>query len=295
MWIINNRNIFFFLSATLVVIGAVALVQFGVRLGIDFTGGSLMEVQFQEEEPPRQEIQEALAPAVGNVEVQRGEGGTFLLRFRDVSEEEHQQALEALEGAGAFEELRFDAVGPSIGEELKRSAATAIGLGLLAILFYIMWAFRGSSHTVRSWQYSTITVLVAVFHDVLLPLGAFALLGRYFGVEVNTPFVAAMLTVLGYSVNDTIVVFDRVRENLRRMAGEPFANIVGTSLTQTFVRSLNTSLTLIFAVGAVWYFGGEAVQAFAIAMALGVAAGTYSSLFVAAPALVVLHNRFRRS
>lgn len=290
--IIPNRKIFLSISGVLIIASIGALVAFGLNFGIDFTGGSLLEVTFAEGQvPDTAAIREAVGDSVDLASVQIAEDGAAIMRFQDVTEEQHQAVLTALSDSfEGVEEQRFESIGPSIGAELQRSGLIAVAVGLIAIMLFVAYAFRGASRPVASWQYGLITSLVALLHDVLIPLGLFAVLGRYAGIEVNTPFIAALLTVLGYSVNDTIVIFDRVRENLRRYAGEEFPVIVERSLHETFGRSLNTSLTLLFAVGAVWWFASAAVRPFALALFMGVAVGTYSSLFLASTALVTLER-----
>lgn len=289
--IIPHRKIYLTLSAVLIVASVIAVATFGLNLGIDFTGGSLLEVTFTEVTLDAQAIRDSVELTAGSSSVQFTDDGAVIMRFRDIDEVTHQEVLGGLRDAfGDLEEQRFESIGPTIGRQLQRSGLLAVGIGLLAIMLFVAYAFRGVSRPVASWQYGGITAFVALFHDVLIPLGVFAVMGRFLGTEVNTPFIAALLTVLGYSVNDTIVIFDRVRENLRRYAGEPFPDIVEKSLHETFGRSLNTSLTLLFAVGAVWFFGSAAVRPFALTLFLGVAIGTYSSLFLASTALVTLEQ-----
>jgi preprotein translocase subunit SecF len=295
MRIIAHRRLYYIFSGVLIAGSVVALLSFGLRFGIDFTGGSLLEARFPDGAPEQRTVSEKLTPLTESLSIQQSGSDILVLRFRDVTEERHQEILTALrEIAPNVEELRFDSLGPTIGRELERRGILAIALGLLAIMFYIAWAFRGSSRRVPSWQYGTITAAVALFHDVLIPLGAFAVLGKVRGVEVNTPFIAAILTVLGYSVHDTIVVFDRVRENVRRFAGDPFPEIVERAVRQTLGRSLNTSLTVLFAIAAVWHFGGVAIEAFAVTLFLGVVFGTYSSIFIAPPVLVTIQEWLRQ-
>ena len=184
-----------------------------------------------------------------------------------------------------IEELRFDSVGPSIGQELKRKSLYAIITVLIAIVLYIAWAFRKVSKPVASWKYG-MTAIIALFHDVMIVLGVFAVLGRFLDMEINTAFVAAILTVLGYSVNDTIVVFDRIRENLPR-SDEDFESTVNISVNQTLRRSINTSLTTLLVLLSIFFFGGTTIRDFVLALSIGVFIGTYSSIFLASPVLVV--------
>jgi len=186
---------------------------------------------------------------------------------------------------GDVTQIRYTAVGPSIGEELKRKAVLAIFWVLAAVVIYISIAFRRVSRPVSSWKYG-VSALIAMLHDVIITIGVFAFLGKFYGTEINTPFVAAVLTVLGYSIHDTIVVFDRVRENLPR-SDEDFSGTVNTSLNQTLVRSINTSMTVILTLLAVLIFGGASIRVFALALTIGIFIGTYSSIFVASPLLIL--------
>ena len=219
---------------------------------------------------------------VGLVSAQRVEERGVLLRMKDLSEEKHQEVLSAL-GEGA-QEMHFESIGPVIGKELQGRAATLLVLALASIVFYVMFAFRKVKQPVHSWQWSLAT-LAALLHDVLIPLGVLAFLGKFYGVQITIPVVVALLTVVGYSVNDTVVVFDRVRENLLKKVGVDFADTLRLSLEQTFTRSMNTSLTTLLVVLAILFFGGGTLRDFALTLAIGIAAGNWSSLFVAPPLL----------
>ncbi len=278
----------------------IILIAFGLNFGIDFTGGSLLEVRFLGERPTAEEIKAAVGNLdLGSLTVQpAGEDG-MLLRFQDISEEKHQEVLTTLKnltaqaadnaveanGIRLLEELRFDSVGPSIGEELKRKSVYAMFFVLIAIVSYIAWAFRKVSKPIVSWKYGVVAI-ITLFHDVLITVGVFVILGKFFGVEVNTPFVVAILTVLGYSVNDTIVVFDRIRENLPK-SEEDFEGTINKSVNQTITRSINTSITTLAVLLSIVFFGGQTIQSFALALSVGVFIGTYSSIFLASPLLVV--------
>ena len=193
--------------------------------------------------------------------------------------------LGALRGLGALEEARFDSIGPVIGQELKNKSATALALVLIMIVVYVAWSFRGVGHVISSWKYGALTV-IAGLHDIIIPLGVFAILGQTSGVQIGTSFVAALLTILGYSVNDTIVVLDRVRENLFHQEVKSLGEVVEMSIRQTLARSVNTTLTTLLALVAVYIFGGESTKFFALALLIGIAVGAYSSIFIAAPLLV---------
>ncbi len=188
-------------------------------------------------------------------------------------------------------ELQFDAVGASIGQELKSKSFNAIAIVFVMIILYISWAFSKVSKPVASWKYG-VAAIIALIHDILFILGVFSVLGHFYGIEINTPFIAAVLTVLGYSVSDTIIVFDRIRENLPK-SQEDFENTVNRSVNQTITRSINTSISSTLALIAILFFGGDTIKDFALALIVGIFVGTYSSIFIASPVLVVWDNLTR--
>lgn len=291
MDIVGRRNIFYAISMIAIAASVTSLAVWGLRLGVDFTGGSLLEVEFVSGRPEIGEVRERIETlSLGDVRVQpSGEHG-MILRLRHVDEDAHQAILRAL-GEGAVEK-RFDAIGPTIGRELRRKSLIAVALVLLLIVGYIAWAFRKVSKPMASWKYGATTV-AALLHDVLIPAGFFAVAGRFAGVEADTLFVTAILTILGFSVHDTIVVFDRIRENLKKADREgDFAALVNRSVNETFVRSVTTSLTVALAMASVWLFGGPTTRAFSATLLLGVIVGTYSSIFIASP-LLVTWQRFQ--
>lgn len=254
-----------------------------------------MELEFADGAPSTQDVKEALA-SLESVSVQSADKNQKLIvRTQMQDEATHQSTLLKLaETFGAFTELRFDSIGPTVGNELRRSSLIGVGLTLLLIGLYISWAFRKVSDPIASWKYGLITVLCAA-HDVIIPLGAFAVLGHFYHWEVGSGFVAAILTILGYSISDTVVVFDRTRENLSHHTGEAFPVVVEKSIRQTFVRSVNTSLTTLLALAAIFFFGGESTRPFALALIIGIAVGTYSSIFFASPALVAWEQWIKRA
>lgn len=326
--IIQNRKIWLRLSGTVVVLAILAVALWGLNLGIDFTGGSLLEVEFVEDRPDTAAITEAVGDLeLGSLVVQPVAEKGMILKFQDISEDKHQDVIKALNALvnnndvlelntdmatstdgststpvievniddlnkPAIVELRFDSVGPSIGQELKSRSITAMIIVLIAIVLYIAWAFRKVSKPVASWKYG-LSAIIALLHDVIIVIGVFAVLGKFFGVEVNTAFVAAILTVLGYSVNDTIVVFDRVRENLPK-SEDDFEETVNTSVNQTIQRSINTSVTTLLVLLAVLFFGGATIKSFVLALVIGISIGTYSSIFLASPVLVVWEKMMKR-
>jgi len=377
--IIQRRKIWFALSSLLFVASVIALMNWGVKLGIDFTGGTLMEFTFNDKTLTSQEIKDSLKDLnLGDVSVQFSGEKDVLVRFKDVDEDTHQKILEALdkvvsdkagaesgnssitpasdsgvlenkaetspqgetkvnekvnpalvetgnastgasnvaitsvdsgatisaEGSGDvkiepvsisggalknIEEKRFDSIGPAIGSELKSNAIWAIMIALVAMVVYIGWAFRKVSYPISSFKYGLVATF-ALFHDVTITLGVFSFLGHFYNVEIGLPFVAAILAVLGYSVNDTIVVFDRTRENLLRSGISDFEEIVNKSVNETMTRSINTTYTTLLVLFCVYLFGGESIRYFIVALFVGIFFGTYSSIFIASPLLVTWHN-----
>lgn len=256
-----------------------------------------MEVTFSSVEvtPSSAEVTQSLANAgiLESVFFQpSGENGG-ILRFQEVSEDKHQEILSHLrtEYDENIVEERFDSIGPSVGQELKEKTVNAIIIALIAIILYITWAFRKISKPVASWKYGVIAV-IALFHDVIIVLGIFAVLGKFYQVEITAPFIAALLTILGYSVNDTIVIFDRVRENLLKHFEGDLQITVAKSIGESVTRSVNSSLTTIFVLFAIFLLGGSTIRSFSLALIIGITIGTYSSLFLASPLLIVF-EKFR--
>lgn len=285
--LIQRRRWWYAFSGSLVAAAIVSLSLWGLKWGIDFTGGSLMDIQYQNQRPdPAAVVRELQGIDLGNVTAQPAGDKEMLLRFRDVSETVHQQILQKLKQADAgLTEKSFESVGPVIGSELKTRALWAIGVALFFIVSYIAWAFRKVSRPLASWKYGVVAV-VALAHDVLTTIGVFSVLGHFAGIEVDGLFVSAVLTVLGFSVHDTIVVFDRTRENLFRGTGGDFESTVNKSVNDTIMRSINTSLTTLLVLVALFLFGGESIRYFVLALMVGIFIGTYSSIFVASPLLV---------
>jgi len=261
-----------------------AVAVFGLNLGIEFTGGSLLEIEYQAQRPANNEIREYIVPTGVQVSSVQpvGEKGV-IIRMPDISEDQHRQVVAAL--GSDITEQRFESIGPVIGKELRDKAFILVGFALLAIALYVAFAFRKVTRPVSFWQWSAVT-LIALLHDILLPLGVLALLGEFQNASFTIPVVVALLTVVGYSVNDTVVIFDRIRENLVKKVGFDFADTVNKGLQQTMSRSINTSFTTLLVVLAILFFGGETLYGFALTLAVGIAAGAWSSVFVAPPLLV---------
>lgn len=290
MKIIRNRKIWYIFSGSVVLLSLFSVFYFGFNLGIDFTGGSLLEVEYQDKRPDNSVLQERVKELnFGNIVLQpSGEKG-LIVRSRELTEEEHQTLFGKLSSEAQLDEIRFDSIGPVIGKELRQKSWIAIALVVLMIILYIAFAFRQVSRPVSSFKYGLMAV-VALIHDVSLPAGVFAILGKFFGVEIDILFITALLTVLGFSVHDTIVVFDRIRENLRKGIGNEFEETVGLSINQTITRSINTSLTVLLVLFAIFFFGGETTKYFALALIIGIFFGTYSSIFLASPLLVTIYK-----
>lgn len=293
--IIKYRNVWFAVSTLLVAACVVILMTNPLKFGIDFTGGSLMELEFKGERPtPVQVSEEIAALELGESVAQTVGEKEMLLRLKTLDEPTHQKVRETLDAKfGGVTELRFESVGPTVGDELRKKALWSISLVLLGIALFVAYAFRKVSRPVASWKYGIVTLIVGLLHDVLIPLAAFALLGKYALAEVNSSFVAAILTVLGFSVHDTIVVFDRIRENLQKTGGA-FEEIVERSVNETLARSINTSLTTLLPMVAILLYGGDSLKHFAFTLIIGLLAGTYSSIFLAAPLLVVMQKKTSR-
>lgn len=290
MGIVKHRKIWYTFSTLLVLISLFAIFYFGLNLSIDFTGGSLLEIEYNDARPETLLIQNKISELkLDNISVQSTGDKGVILRLKDISEEEHQVLLDFLSSTGSFNEIRFDSIGPIIGKELAQKSIYAIVIVIIMIILYIAFAFRKVSKPVSSFKYGLMAV-VALIHDVTAPIGVFAVLGKYFGVQIDILFVTAILTVLGFSVHDTIVVFDRIRENLRKNIGTGFENTVGLSINQTIIRSINTSLTVIFVLLALFFLGGETIKYFSLVLIIGVFFGTYSSIFLASPLLVTLYK-----
>lgn len=295
--IIGNKKRFLSISALLVIGSWVSIGLFGLRLGRDFTGGSLFEFQQSKPVLERSTILE-LAKAIGveDAQVTLGEEGKVLVRMKPLAEADHQKLLTSVQEAAVakqpdvvIEETRFESIGPTVGAEMRTKAVKAIIYTLLAIVAYIAWAFRKVSKPVQSWKYGVVAI-VALVHDISIPTGVFAVLGHVIGVEVDALFVTALLTILGFSVHDTIVVFDRIRENLLKRGGSNFEEITNFSVNETMARSVNTSLTTFLVLLALYFFGGDTTQYFVLALIIGIFFGTYSSIFVASPLLVLWNN-----
>ncbi|PIS39422.1 MAG: protein translocase subunit SecF [Candidatus Nealsonbacteria bacterium CG08_land_8_20_14_0_20_38_20] len=289
---LKYRKIYFVFSGILILGSLVSLIIFGLKPGIDFTGGSILELEFKDARPSNQEIRERLANLpLGEVILQpAGEKG-LLLRMKDISEDVHQELLSRLNEKWGLEQKQFELIGSTIGQELKQKTKIVIILAILSMFSYIAIAFSGVPRPIRSWQAGAITIFI-LFHDVLIPLAVFSLLGKFYGIQITIPVTVALLTVVGYAINNVVVVFDRVRENLfkvsRRGFVETFEEALNSAVNQTLSRQINTSLTTLFPLIFMFFLGGETIKYFALALILGIVTGFYSSIFLATPILISL-------
>jgi len=289
--IIQRRYLYFTLSAIVILPGVIAMIistiLFGtpLKLSIDFTGGALQELRFERSVQPAEVRQVFVSQGYGDTTVQTaGDGSTTLIRSKFLDNEAKVQLQETLQDSiGPFEELRFEAVGPTIGGEVTRAAGIAVLAASVVILAFIWWAFR---NVPNSFRYG-VCAIAAMVHDVLVVCGLFSIAGLVLGWEVDALFLTALLTVIGFSVQDTIVVFDRIRENIPKRRGEEYETIVNRSLLETLHRSLATQLNAIFVLIAILLFGGATIKQFVAVLLVGLLSGTYSSIFNAVPLLVV--------
>jgi preprotein translocase subunit SecF len=295
MKLLNYYKYLFALSGLILILGILSLAIYGLHLGVDFKGGTITELEFKQNFDQNKVKDVLSSNGLSNFQLQTtGETG-LLIKTEALDKEQHDKIEQGIkEQVGEFEEKQFDSIGPVVGQQLKKKALYQLGLVSLGIILYIAYAFRKVTRPITSWQFG-IAAIVALLHDLLIVLGIFSILGHYKGIEIDSLFVTAMLTVLGFSVHDTIVVFDRIRENLKVYAGQSIDFVVNHSISQTLVRSLNTSLTVLFVLLALLLFGGETIRYFVLALFIGVLAGTYSSIFVASPILVLWqHWRLRK-
>lgn len=294
MNLVKYKNYFFLFSLIVLIPGLLALYIWGLKLGVDFSGGTLWEVRFTKV-VTSQEIKQTLEE--NNIEVSQSANtstNSVLLRLGETNEEKLKETREKLEAKyEKTEDIRLETVGPTISKELTQKAVLAVGVSILAILSFITWSFRKVPKPASSLAFGLCTI-IALVHDVLVVVGIFSILGHFLNIEVDSLFITALLTVIGFSVHDTIVVFDRIRENLIKHSDFDFDEVVNHSLLQTLGRSLNTSLTAILVLVALFLFGGESIKTFVLALLIGIISGTYSSIFNAAPLLTVWHKYFQK-
>lgn len=295
MFAVKYRKIFYILSGAMMLISFLLMAVWGFNVGTDFKGGSIIEVKYGEE-VQRSEIENSLKSlSLGDVSVRSTDDNNFIIRVRDLNQEEQEQikTLLATENNYEYEIGRFSSVGPVVGEELKDKALIAIFAIIIITIIFVAYAFRNISKPVSSWNYGLVSIL-ALAHDITIPAGFAVVLGKFSGMEIDALFITALLSLLGYSINDTIVIFDKIRENLKHNKDsnthEDFSKTVGRSLSETYGRSINTSLTTFLVLISLFVLGGASIKFFILTLIIGTISGVYSSIFLAAPLLVTINN-----
>lgn len=293
MGILKLRALWYIISGLLAGASIFVIILYGFNFGIDFTGGTLLQVHYTTDRPSVSEIETQLQPLnLAELHIAPVNDNGVTIRTQFIQDDQRLAIVQAL-GKNIVEDS-FETIGPTIGEELRKKAIIAIIMVIVAIVVYIAWAFRGvSKGPVPAWAYGLSTI-IALIHDILVPLGVFVVLGEWQGVELNVMFITALLTILGFSVHDTIVVFDRIRENLRRSSASSFAGVIGESIQQTFMRSLNTSVTVLIVLAVLLLFGGESIRYFVLALMIGITVGTYSSICIASPSLLIWQKLLKK-
>jgi len=289
MNIVGKRNWYFAFSLLIIIPGVISLLLWGLNLSIDFTGGSETSLSYQQKVNQKtvDDIKKIYAQDKIEIVSLQTSSNQLTVRTKPMDDKQDAKVLKDLQKNNSqVKQDQFETIGPVIGKEITVNAFNAIVIASLLIVLYIAWAFRGVRKPMSSWRFG-ICAIIALLHDALVVIGIFSILGHFFGVEVDSLFVTALLTVIGFSVHDTIVVFDRIRENLRRNITAAFPQVVNDSILQTLVRSLNTSLTAMLVLFTLLIFGGTSIRWFIVAMLIGIASGTYSSIFNASQLLVV--------
>lgn len=299
--IIQKRKIWYFVSGILVLLSIFSLMFFKLNLAIDFTGGSLLDIELTNSVNKNIDLSSGNSFAkylnenisndkTGNILVQKTSDKSFTLRFKEIGQEDKNALINNLKDKidQNIKEMSFEAIGPVLGTELKKNTFKAIIIAFIAIVLYIAYAFRKVSYPIKSWKYGIIGI-IALLHDIIITVGIFTILGVVLNIEVDMLFITALLTILGYSINDTIVIYDRIRENVLKI-NDNFESVVNKSLNETMARSLNTTITTLLSLFAVFFFGGDSIKMFALALIIGITLGAYSSIFIASSLLVTLHN-----
>jgi preprotein translocase subunit SecF len=291
MDIVGKRYLYFAISLITIVPGLIGLMFWGLPLAVDFAGGSLVEIRFESGTAPTLEAARAVYAQFGyeDAEVRSSGLDELIIRTPTLDDATNNRIIEGMQTAfdDTITVLRFDSVGPTVGREVTVRAAGAVALASVAILLYIWYAFRGVANAHRYG----VSAIIAMLHDVAVVFGMQAILSHFFGWEVDSLFLTALLTVIGFSVHDSIVVFDRIRENASKFRRQPYEKTVNDSILQTLVRSINTQLTVFLTLLAMVIFGGDTIRHFVVILMIGVLSGTYSSIFNAAPLLVVWEKR----
>lgn len=282
-----SKSKYFLIASSIIIISCILfIIIFGLNFGIDFKGGSLIKIKFSNYIPKFEDIKAEVLKETKFADIRKAEDKSVIIKTTEITEIQKNKIVENLQKLDEKNKIEiesFESIGPAIGNELKRKTIIAVSIVVILIILYIAFAFRKAK--IPSPFYYGISAIIALIHDLIVTLGIFAILGKFFNAPINAPFIAAMLTILGYSVNDTIVVFDRIRENLKKYSYD-FSIIVNKSINETITRSLNTSLTTLFVLLAIFIFGGSNIRFFVLALIIGIISGTYSSIFIASPILL---------
>ena len=290
---LKYSKIYYAVAIILSLAAVITIASLGLKLGIDFVGGSILEVEF-DQRPENPVIQEKLSDLdLGEISIQPTGDNGIILRTKELTEEAHQLVISKLGELSGVRDMRFESIGPVIGEELANKTIVLVIVSLLALLIYIIVAFRKVSWPVSGFKYGLISI-VALSFDVLITVGVFALLGKFYNVQFNIPIITALLTILGYTINDKVIVFDRVRENLIRYKGDDFKGLIDKSLNETLFRSISTGACSLLVLFSIYFLGGETLKYFALTLIVGIVVGTFSSLFLASPLLVSWKDLFKK-
>lgn len=287
--IIGKKYWYFLFSLLIIVPGIMSIFLWGLPLSIDFTGGTRISLIANKnvDQKTIDSVKKVFEQDKVTIVTLQSSGKNIIIRTKHIDEKQDAKLLTKLKAPPLnLKQEAYETIGPTIGQETTSNAVKAVIIASILIVFYIAFSFRSVPRPLTSWQFG-VCAIAALLHDVLLLVGVFSIFGHFYGAEIDSLFITALLTVIGFSVHDTIVVFDRIRENLRRVTGVPFTQLVNDSILQTLVRSLNTSLTAILVLITLLIFGGETMRWFIIALLIGIISGTYSSIFNASPLLVV--------
>ena len=292
---VKIRKYPYIFSGIIIAISIIGIILFGLKPGMDFTGGSLLELDISKNKITSEQLNEVLKSLDVNDAIITSIGDTSLLiRTKEISEDKHQEIIFKIrEVFSEVEENRFESLGPAIGKELRDKSISGIIFVVLGIALYLTWAFRKVSKPMSSWKYGIVTI-IALLHDVIIPTGLFAYLGHFLGWEIDSTFITALLVILGFSVHDTIVVLDRIRERLHLQPSIDFGETINQSINETMTRSINTSLALILVLVALLIFGPISLKIFVSILLIGTIFGTYSSIFIASPLLLDWHKFVNR-
>jgi len=294
---LGSKKIWWFIISGIIILpGILSLIFWHLNFGIDFKGGTMLELKTPNSNVKVEELKETLKPLnLPGLSIITTNENTFIIKTAPIDKEIVDKIKEEVKKKyGDTEEIRFESVGPVVGKDLKTKAIWAVTLACFFIILYIAFAFRNIPKPYSSFKFG-ISAIVALIHDILIVVGTFSIIGHFFGYEVDGYFITALLTVLGFSVHDTIVVFDRIRENLRRLPGADFEAVANESIVQTLGRSISTSLTVVLTLLALFLIGGQSIKPFVLALLIGITTGTYSSIFNATPLLVIWERRKLKS